>query len=125
MAKRVFFNFLYKVVLFPGVLYLLSVTFPSQLMFENINHWLDVSLLLLVIGLIADEVVLGIYGIYKATLQGTLAIAVIVYLSGWLFPQSKITLLGGVIAGISLGTVELIMHRYIRVNQKKHKRKNS
>ncbi|GEN35186.1 MULTISPECIES: DUF2512 family protein [Aneurinibacillus] len=121
MAKRVILNLLYKAVMFPGVLYLLSMLFPRQLTFGSVNHWLDVSLLLIIIGLLADEAVLGMYGIYLATLQGALAIVAIVYMSGWLFPESQITLPGGILAGTALGMVEFIMHRYIRANQKKHK----
>jgi hypothetical protein len=121
MIKRTFLNFFYKVLLFPGVLYLLWITFPGQLSFSSVNHWLDVSFVLIIIGLIADEVVLGMYGIHSATLQGALAIGAIVYASGWLFPESHITVWGGILAGASLGVVELIMHRYIRRDQKKHK----
>lgn len=121
VAKRIFLNFLYKIVLFPGTLYLLSLVFPRQITFSGVHHWLDVSFLLLIIGLVADEIVLGMFGIYLATLQGAIAIAVIVYLSGWLFTNSHITVLGSILSGIVLGSIEFIMHRYLRTEQKKRK----
>jgi hypothetical protein len=121
MIKRTFLNFFYKIFLFPGVLYFLWIAFPGQLSFSSVKHWLDVSFVLIIIGLIADEVVLGMYGIHSATLQGAVAIGGIVYLSGWLFSGSHITIWGGILAGASLGIVEFIMHRYIRKDQKNHK----
>ncbi|CEH27641.1 Uncharacterized protein BN1090_A2_00056 [Aneurinibacillus migulanus] len=121
VAKRIFLNFLYKIILFPGGLYLLSVVFPQQIAFGSVQHWLYVSLLLLIIGLVADEIVLGMFGIYRATLQGAVAIGAILYLSGWLFMDSHITILGSILCGIILGILEFIMHRYVRTDQKKRK----
>ena len=122
MVHRLVFNFFYKLLLFPLALYLVSRLLPGQVRFASTNHLLDVSLLLLIIGLIADEVVLGMYGIYIATVQGAIAITAILYLSGLLFTGSRITLAGGIVCGVILGLVELLMHSYIRRDQKHKKR---
>ncbi|WCN38459.1 DUF2512 family protein [Aneurinibacillus uraniidurans] len=121
MVRRLVFNFVYKLLLFPAMLYLISYLLPGQVKFAHAHHLLDVSLVLLMIGLIADEIMLGMYGIYLATIQGSIAITAIVYLSGFLFAGSQITFTGSIICGAVLGLVELIMHGYLRRNQKREK----
>lgn len=121
MVHRFLFNFLYKLILFPFTLYLVSRLLPSQVQFASTNHLLDVSLLLLIIGLIADEIVLGMYGIYTATVQGAVAMTTIIYLSGLLFTGSQISFTGSIVCGVVLGLVELLMHGYVRQDQKREK----
>lgn len=119
MVRRLVFNFVYKLLLFPTMLYLVSYLLPGQVKFAHTHHLLDVSFVLLMIGLVADEVLLGMYGIYHATFQGSIAITVIVYFSGFLFAGSRITFTGSIVCGAVLGLVELIMHGYLRRNQKR------
>lgn len=119
MKQRMLINTIYKLIFFPGVLYFLSVVMPGQLRFAGVFHWLAVSLLLLVIGIVADEVVLPLFGVSISTMQGAFAIILIIYLSGFVFPRSMIALPGAIIAGISLSVVEFIMHYFIREQQKK------
>ncbi|BAU26902.1 uncharacterized protein DUF2512 [Aneurinibacillus soli] len=121
MVRRFIFNFIYKITLFPLAIYLISRLLPGQVQFASTNHLLDVSLLLLIIGLVADEFVLGMYGIYIATMQGAVTITAIIYLSGFLFTDSRITFTGSIVSGVILGLVELLMHSYVRRDQKREK----
>ncbi|WP_027417749.1 DUF2512 family protein [Aneurinibacillus terranovensis] len=118
MNIRMLLNAIYKLIFFPAVLFLFSYLLPGILAFSGVWHVITVSLLLLFIGVIADELVLPIFGLSRSTMQGTVAIIFIIYLSGVIFPNSFITITGAIFAGVGIGIVEVIAHTFVRADQK-------
>lgn len=115
---RVGFNFIYKILVFPSLLFALARRFPSIIRFSSRQFIWLLSSLFIAIGLIADETVLPKNGNLKATLQGSVFMSGITWLSQFLFRINCITWQGATLIGIILGLFELPMHVWILKNRK-------
>lgn len=110
---RVGFNFIYKILIFPSVLLVLSKCFPDSIRFSSRRFVWSLTGLFIAIGLIADETVLPRCGNLKATLQGSVFMSVTTWFSQFLNCKNRIKWNGAVLIGIILGLCELPMHSWI------------
>lgn len=120
MYARMSVNFVYKLVVFPSIIFLSSFLFPYWISFQNLLPIVSLSGLFLLIGIIADETILPLFGNIKSTLQGFLFMTAVVWLSGWVFPSATVHVWGALIAGTMLGIAELLMHQWILKQREPH-----
>jgi hypothetical protein len=118
MKVRMLVNTLYKLIFFPTVLLGMSATMPGVLTFSGIVHLASVCILLTIIGVLADEIVLPLFGVETSTIEGAGAIMAILYLSGLVFSGSHITIPGAVFAGAALGIIERVAHHFVTLHRK-------
>ncbi|WCK53753.1 hypothetical protein PP175_20895 [Aneurinibacillus sp. Ricciae_BoGa-3] len=118
MKLRMVVNTLYKLVFFPAVLVGMSASMPGILSFSGVLHLAFVCILLTIIGVLADETILPLFGVETSTIQGAGAIMAILYLSGILFPGSNISVSGAVFAGAALGIIERVAHHFVMLHRR-------
>lgn len=115
---RVCFNFVYKVLIFPTVLFGISTYCSRIVSFRSKKSRIALTSLFVVIGVVADETILPRYGNIKSTIQGSIFISVVTWLSQILFRRNHVTWCGAILIGVVLGICELPMHAWILKNHK-------
>ncbi|MGD8191289.1 DUF2512 family protein [Brevibacillus ginsengisoli] len=118
LFARVAVNFLYKLIVFPSILYGGTLLFPEYVFWGS---WLVIACLaglFLVIGLVADETILPLFGNVKSTVMGFVFMTGVIWLVPLLFQPTCVTLMGALIVGGMLGLAELIMHQWILQQRK-------
>jgi hypothetical protein len=113
LLQRTGVNLVYKLLVFPGVIYGFSRLFPGLVFFHTFWPVLIISGLFIAIGLVADETILPRLGNLPATAQGFLFMAAVIWGSQYLFDPSRVTIPGSFLLALLLGIAEYVMHAWI------------
>lgn len=119
LGQRMAINFIYKIVLFPTIIFGASALLPSQIHYSSWIPPLLLSGLFILMGLFADETILPMFGNEKATIQGTFFMTGATWAVPFFLPGNGITFLGAAATGLTLGMVEYGMHGWILKQRKK------
>ncbi|MGC5327652.1 DUF2512 family protein [Brevibacillus sp. SYSU BS000544] len=119
LYARMGINFVYKLIVFPSILYLANLMFSQWISFQSSLPVISLSGLFLLIGIVADETILPRFGILSSTFQGFLFMTTVIWVSKWIFSSVSVTFSGALITGLMLGVVELLMHKWILKQRKK------
>lgn len=111
-------NFAYKAIVFPAILVALSSLFPNLIAFEAWLPLLLVSALFIWIGVVADEIILPLFGNAKATGQGFLFMSGALWLAPYVLERMRSTAGGALLAGLCLSLAEFGMHRWLLQRRK-------
>ncbi|RXT02874.1 DUF2512 family protein [Ammoniphilus sp. CFH 90114] len=120
LRKRVTINLLYKILLFPSVIYGAEQILPTQLQYSSWVPAAVLSTLFIFIGVVADETILPLFGNELATIQGSLFMTATTWMLPFIHPGNVITLPGAAAIGISLGIIEYAMHGWIVKQRRLH-----
>ncbi len=119
LFARVAVNFVYKLLVFPAILYGGSRLFPDLVWFGSPLPMLSLAGLFLLIGLVADETILPLFGNVKSTIQGFVFMTAVLWGSPYLFSDVSVSFLGAFLLGLMLGLAELLMHQWILKQRKR------
>jgi hypothetical protein len=119
LGQRMAINFIYKIILFPTIIIGAGTLLPSQISYTSWVPPVPLSGLFILIGLVADETILPMFGNERATIQGTLFMTGATWALPYFYPGNDITLPGAAAIGLSLGVVEYGMHGWILKQRKK------
>ncbi|WP_134702714.1 hypothetical protein [Ammoniphilus sp. YIM 78166] len=118
LGQRMAINFMYKIILFPTIIFGAGALLPSQIHYSSWIPPLLLSGFFILIGLFADETILPMFGNEKATIQGALFMTGATWVLPFLVPGNGVTLLGAAATGLSLGMVEYGMHGWLLKQRK-------
>ncbi len=124
LMVRVLCNFLYKLIVFPVLIYFFPKWVPQLIIFPSLQPVILLSGLFIAIGLVADETILPWQGNLPATSQGFLFMSAAIWASSFFFPGADATVLGALLIGLALGISEYFMHDWLlkqRANKKHHR----
>lgn len=113
LFARVAVNFIYKLLVFPTIIYGCSILFPEFIFFGSGIVIFYLAGLFLLIGVVADETILPLFGNVKSTLQGFVFMTGVIWLVPFLFQPTYVSWTGALIVGSMLGLAELMMHQWI------------
>ncbi len=117
---RIAYNCIYKIIVFPTVMMIISSRYPKLVTFKSFRSLFILSVTFISIGLVADETIMPRYGNLKSTVQGSIFMSITCW-SAQIFSRSmQITWLGAVLIGSILGVLEFPMHRWILQKRKAH-----
>lgn len=122
LQKRMTINLIYKLLLFPTILYGAAYILPTEIRYSSWVPAAFLSTLFILIGLVADETILPMFGNTKATIQGSLFMTAVTWLLPFVYPGYLATLPGAAAVGIALGIVEYGMHGWILRQRQLYKR---
>lgn len=121
LPARVRTNLVYKLLVFPTLIYSFSRWFPAHLFFPDLKPVTTLSLLFIAIGLIADETILPRFGRLSATAQGFCFMTAAIWSSPFFDKDVSVTVFGALGLGLALGLAEYVMHGWILAQRAKEK----
>lgn len=124
LMVRLLINFLYKLILFPALIYSFSKWVPQLISFPSLQPVILLSWLFIAIGLVADETILPWLGNLPATSQGFLFMSAAIWASSFFYPGAYVAVSGALLLGLALGAAEYVMHGWIlkqRAKEKHHR----
>ena len=108
-------NFLFKVILFPLIIYLATfsnfVALPPLIL-------LVLSTFLIIIGIIAEPIVLPVFGNLISTLMGTFFIIFSLWITPVLTGRGYFKLEAAIVVGVILGIIEFTLHHVFILKDK-------
>ncbi|MEW9671362.1 DUF2512 family protein [Ammoniphilus sp. 3BR4] len=122
LHNRVTVNLIYKLLLFPTILFGAAIILPTEIQYSSWVPAAFLSTLYILMGLVADETILPMFGNTKATIQGSFFMTAVTWLLPFVYPGNLVTLPGAAAVGISLGIVEYGMHGWILKQRELHRR---
>lgn len=123
-SQRMGINFVYKVVFFPAILFALARWAPQAIAFESWWPIAVISALFVCVGVVADELILPVFGNMKATSQGFVFMSVVLWLAPYVFAGVRVTAGGALLAGLVLSLAEFGMHGWILQQRQKEQKKD-
>ncbi len=111
---------LIKLIVSPLLVIVADALF-AELYYPNLYQAILVGLVLAVVGHLMEVALLRRGTLWFTTLLDLLAMAVIVYASGFLLPGAAVTMLGAIFAAILVDVVEYLLHLWLVRNGRTEK----